>query len=95
MSVFSRCARGLAGLLFLAGAVMARDPHFAVLISANAEWRALRPLFPNAVVRTSPYGEYFYAGVARERVLFFQGGWGKVAAPGRRSTLSIISIRRG
>jgi len=62
--------------------VQARSLSFAVLISANAEWKAVRPLFKDAHVETSPYGEYFFANVGRERVLFFQGGWGKVAAAG-------------
>src|SRR5579871_4523461 len=54
---------------------------FAVLISANAEWRAVKPLF-STPIHTSPYGEYFVAKVAEEDVLFFHGGWGKVAAAG-------------
>src|SRR5580704_15724441 len=58
------------------------DLHFAVLISANAEWSAVKPLFAGETIATSPYGEYFFAGVDGERVLFFQGGWGKVAAAG-------------
>ena len=56
--------------------------HFAVLVSANTEWRAVKPLFATAAIHTSPYGEYFFADVDREQVLFFQGGWGKVAAAG-------------
>jgi len=66
----------------LAGAIRADELHFAVLISANAEWRAVKPLFAAATIETSPYGEYFFANVERERVLFFHGGWGKVAAAG-------------
>jgi len=81
MSVLSRavCA---ATALILAGAVHAEDLHFAVVISANAEWRVVKPLFASAAIQTSPYGEYFFANVDRERVLFFHGGWGKVAAAG-------------
>ena len=56
--------------------------HFAVLVSANAEWQAVKPLLTTETIKTSPYGEYFFANVDRERVLFFQGGWGKVAAAG-------------
>jgi len=67
-------------LAALAIAARAADLPVAVLISANAEWRALKPLYPGAVVKTSPYGEYFYRDVDHTRVLFFQGGWGKVAA---------------
>ena len=79
MNAFSRSA---AILLLIAGAACAEDLHFAVLISANAEWRVVKPLYASATVQTSPYGEYFYANVERERVLFFHGGWGKVAAAG-------------
>jgi adenosylhomocysteine nucleosidase len=82
MSAFSRTARALAILGTLAGALRANDLRFAVLISANAEWRVVKPLFASASIRTSPYGEYFFANVERERVLFFHGGWGKVAAAG-------------
>jgi len=61
---------------------LTEDLHFAVVVSANAEWRAVKPLFAGEASRTSPYGEYFLANVGGERVLFFQGGWGKVAAAG-------------
>jgi adenosylhomocysteine nucleosidase len=54
--------------------------HFAVLISANAEWRSVKPLFRQATAERSPYGEYFFANLGQERVLFFHGGWGKIAA---------------
>ncbi|HUB82553.1 MAG TPA: hypothetical protein VMB03_27335 [Bryobacteraceae bacterium] len=60
----------------------------AVLISANAEWHAVKPLFPSAQEQTSPSGEYFFANAGPERVLFFHGGWGKVAAAA--STQSVI-----
>jgi adenosylhomocysteine nucleosidase len=82
MRAFSRATRALAILMLVAGAVHAADLHFAVLISANAEWRVVKPLFAVAAVETSPYGEYFFADIERERVLFFHGGWGKVAAAG-------------
>jgi adenosylhomocysteine nucleosidase len=69
-------------LIVLAGAVRADDLHFAVLISANAEWRVVKPLFPAATMQTSPYGEYFFTDIEHERVLVFHEGWGKVAAAG-------------
>ncbi len=72
----------MAALFVLAGAGAAKDLHFAVLISADAEWRVVKPLFTTEAVKTSPYGEYFFAAIERERVLFFHGGWGKVAAAG-------------
>jgi adenosylhomocysteine nucleosidase len=58
------------------------DLLFAVLISANAEWRVVKPLLAGETIGSSPYGEYFFANIDAERVLFFQGGWGKVAAAG-------------
>ena len=54
----------------------------SVVISANAEWEAVRGVFSGAQMETSPYGEYFFADVADHRTLFFHGGWGKVAAAG-------------
>jgi adenosylhomocysteine nucleosidase len=62
--------------------IRAKDPHFAVLVSANAEWRVVKSVFAPATIETSPYGEYFFASVEHEQALFFQGGWGKVAAAG-------------
>ena len=82
MSTLSRLTRSAALLIVLAGTIRARDLRFAVLISANAEWRVVKPLFAAATIGTSPYGEYFFASIERERVLFFHGGWGKVAAAG-------------
>jgi adenosylhomocysteine nucleosidase len=54
----------------------------AVLISADAEWRVARSFFPEAQPEVSPYGEWFTSVVAPggDPVLFFQGGWGKIAA---------------
>jgi len=82
MRTFSRFARRVAVLIVVAGAIHAQDLHFAVLVSANAEWRVVKTLFAAATIETSPYGEYLFADVEHERVLFFQGGWGKVAAAG-------------
>ena len=56
----------------------------AVLISADAEWRVVREVFSGAERQSSPFGEWFTtilkAGPGSEPVLFFQGGWGKIAA---------------
>ena len=54
--------------------------RFAVLVSADAEWQVVNPLFPDVVIQTSPYGEFFLTEIRGESVLFFQGGWGKIAA---------------
>jgi len=82
MRTFSGFARVLPVLAVLAAPLVAEDLRVAVLISAKAEWRAVTPLFPAASLQTSPYGQFFFTQVGRERVLFFQGGWGKVAAAG-------------
>jgi adenosylhomocysteine nucleosidase len=82
MNVFSRPTCAIFSLIAATTSIRAANPHFVVLISANAEWRVVQPLFASAAIRNSPYGEYFFADVARERVLFFHGGWGKVAAAG-------------
>ncbi len=57
--------------------------NIIVLISANAEWRATQPLFPNAPLEHSPFGEYLRASLDTDtdlRVTFFHGGWGKISA---------------
>lgn len=53
-----------------------------VLISAGAEWRAVTPLFPEAILESTPYGETFTTTLAGQTVCFLHGGWGKVAAAG-------------
>jgi adenosylhomocysteine nucleosidase len=53
-----------------------------VLISADAEWQAVLPLFPAAGRHRSPYGEWFSAVSYGYPVVFMQGGWGKIAAAG-------------
>ncbi len=51
-----------------------------VLISANAEWRAIKPLFPDAKIESSPLGEWFDATLNGLPLIFFHGGWGKISA---------------
>jgi adenosylhomocysteine nucleosidase len=51
-----------------------------VLVSADAEWRAVRRAFSDARIAASPYGEWFVGEQGRGAVLFFHGGWGKIAA---------------
>ena len=59
-------------------------PLAGVLISADAEWRTVRLLFPDADLCLSPFGQWFVvdvvAGATHVPVLFFHGGWGKIAA---------------
>ena len=51
-----------------------------VLISADAEWRAVGKLLPGPARTASPFGEYFTIQLEGLPYLFFQGGWGKIAA---------------
>ncbi len=51
-----------------------------VLICAEAEWRAVRNLFPNSLWQHSPFGEYTPARVEAREVVLFHSGWGKIAA---------------
>ncbi len=51
-----------------------------VLVSADAEWRALKAIAGVTEMLTSPYGECFALLIGSEPLIFFHGGWGKVAA---------------
>jgi adenosylhomocysteine nucleosidase len=69
--------------VFLLGALAPEAAlRFAVLISANAEWKPVRGFYSRAAPEKSPYGEYFFQDVGGQRVLFFHGGWGKIDAAG-------------
>jgi len=50
-----------------------------VLISAGAEWRVIRTLYPQAICQQTPYGETFSLP-GEEGLRYLQGGWGKIAA---------------
>jgi adenosylhomocysteine nucleosidase len=60
------------------------QPTTIVLISANTEWRILRTFFPDEALQPSPLGEWFTLDLLingqTEPVIFFHGGWGKIAA---------------
>src|SRR5919112_6612036 len=55
-----------------------------VVVSADAEWRAVRSLFPTIEASSTPLGESFAETLPRRAdinpVVFFHGGWGKIAA---------------
>lgn len=51
-----------------------------VLISANAEWRVVRELYPTLELQQSPYGEYAELTLPLQSVTLFHGGWGKISA---------------
>ena len=55
-----------------------------IAVSADAEWAALRELYPDMDYSVSPYGEWFPLAIEAGRrtvsTAFFQGGWGKISA---------------
>ena len=61
-----------------------------VIISANAEWKIIREIFPHVEINYSPFGEWFIENVLINRVeediekpikvVYFHGGWGKISA---------------
>jgi len=51
-----------------------------VVVSANAEWEAINPLFSQAEIQQYLYGESFQAAIHETGVLFFHTGWGKTAS---------------
>ena len=53
-----------------------------ILISAIAEWNAVKPLFPGANIQQFPYGECFSASVGNHSLGLFHSGWGKIASAG-------------
>jgi adenosylhomocysteine nucleosidase len=68
------------------GAAPSEGAPIVVLVSADAEWRAVRALVPEATPARSPFGEWFLhrikSAAGQRRVLLFHGGWGKIAAAG-------------
>lgn len=53
-----------------------------VLISAIAEWAAVKPLFPSAKIEQFPFGECFTIPMQDEQISFFHSGWGKISSAG-------------
>ncbi|MEW6028611.1 MAG: hypothetical protein ACOYZ8_01470 [Chloroflexota bacterium] len=51
-----------------------------VIVSANAEWRVVKELYPDLVLQQSPLGEFANLALDDWRVTLFHGGWGKVSA---------------
>ena len=54
-----------------------------VIISANAEWRVVKELYPNLEIQHSPYGEFAELPSPTlnvNRLSLFHGGWGKISA---------------
>ncbi len=54
--------------------------NVVVIISANAEWRVVKELYPNLEIQRSPYGEYADLQLSTYNLQLFHGGWGKISA---------------
>jgi adenosylhomocysteine nucleosidase len=52
------------------------------LISASAEWKIIRAQFPGDAVHDTPFGQWLTHRLGGDDVVFFHGGYGKVAAAG-------------
>ena len=52
------------------------------LISAIAEWNAVKPLFPDAKIEHFPYGECFTVTLDIWNLTLYHCGWGKIASAG-------------
>jgi adenosylhomocysteine nucleosidase len=66
---------------------MLKNPIFIILISADAEWKVVKNYYSTIKAQESPYGAWFRSQLACSPdcllpVIFFHGGWGKVAAAG-------------
>lgn len=61
-------------------------PEVVVLISADTEWQVLQEFLPADRMQASPCGQWFSrsipVGSRAVPVIFFHGGWGKIAAAG-------------
>lgn len=54
-----------------------------VIVSANAEWRVVKELYPDLDIQRSPFGEYAdltFPTLNVKHVTLFHGGWGKISA---------------
>src|SRR6185436_13083103 len=60
----------------------ASGSRVVVLISANTEWKIVRAQITDKAVQETPYGQWFTHRLGGEDIVFFHGGYGKVAAAG-------------
>jgi adenosylhomocysteine nucleosidase len=63
-------------------ALAASAEHVVVLVSADAEWKAVLQILPGRPISHTPFGDWFRTRLRgyNEAVLFFHGGWGKIRA---------------
>ncbi|HEX3479357.1 MAG TPA: 5'-methylthioadenosine/S-adenosylhomocysteine nucleosidase [Kofleriaceae bacterium] len=72
------CSHGAGG----PSAPGAPGPRVVAMISASAEWKVLRAQLPEAPQHDAPFGEWLIHRLGGQDVVFFHGGYGKVAAAG-------------
>jgi adenosylhomocysteine nucleosidase len=53
-----------------------------VLISAIAEWAAVKEIFSPIEIQSSPFGESFYLTLDTWNLTLYHSGWGKIASAG-------------
>lgn len=68
--------------LFMSGIAFSQNVKYAVIISANMEWKSVKKNLPDEHYQNSVWGEFFFKKINNLEVLFFHEGWGKVAAAG-------------
>ncbi|HSW99165.1 MAG TPA: 5'-methylthioadenosine/S-adenosylhomocysteine nucleosidase [Candidatus Saccharimonadales bacterium] len=51
-----------------------------VLISSDFEWQIVKKIVTATEESKTPFGEQFVAQIGQRELLFFHGGWGKIAA---------------
>ena len=54
--------------------------NIVVIISADAEWRVVKELYPNLDLHNSPFGEFAELTFGTRHLTLFHGGWGKISA---------------
>ncbi|MBI5935599.1 MAG: 5'-methylthioadenosine/S-adenosylhomocysteine nucleosidase [Chloroflexi bacterium] len=54
--------------------------NILILISANAEWRVVKELFPNLELQQTPFGEFANLQLSTFDLILLHGGWGKISA---------------
>lgn len=53
-----------------------------VMISAIAEWKAVKEIFPGLVIEPCPYGDTAQLNLQGFAIKLFHSGWGKIASAG-------------
>ena len=61
---------------------MANLNNIVVIISADAEWRVVKEIYPALKIQQSPVGEFadLQLPISDFPVILFHGGWGKISA---------------